>query len=289
MKTPQLPFRLPSPLERLDIGTDLDLWMKRDDLIHPVISGNKWRKLKGFFSDVDRSKTIVTFGGAYSNHLPALAHAARLHDMDCIGVVRGEELTDTSNEYLRYCAAEGMKLVFVPRKEFRELRSKDWQYEPTLLGLSKEQIVTLPEGGAGAHVMEGCGEIWEELCEEFKPDHLVISSGTGATVSGILQAMSLEEPTVIHVCSAVRGAAKEMVMVMSMAQEKKIQLFWIDEAFGGFGKVPQELSALKENFKANSGINIDLNYNAKLWSWLTSQQLRGSVVWVNTGGFRTER
>ncbi len=282
MKSDQFPFNLPSLLEKLPIE-GMDLWMKRDDLIHPIISGNKWRKLKGFFRGIDRTKTIITFGGAYSNHLPAAALTAKLHGMKIVGVVRGEELHQNSNNYLKYCASQGMELHFISRGDYRTLRSNGWK----LNGLDPEipdNHIILPEGGAGKHTLEGCKEIWQEIKNEFTPNHLVISSGTGATVHGILSAMSKNEKTRVHVISAVRGAVNEMSAICTYAESKGIKINWLDEAFGGFGKTTPELLQEIEEFQSQTEIQLDRNYNAKLWFWLKNNPLQGRIVWVNTGG-----
>jgi len=283
MQSDQFPFLLPSPLEKLRIS-EMEIWMKRDDLIHPVISGNKWRKLKGFFDQLDPNSTIVTFGGAHSNHLPAAALAAKMHGVKIIGVVRGEELNKDSNENLQYCFNEGMQLHFISRKLYRELREQDWQSDE-LLSIIPENHILLPEGGAGNHSVIGCEEIWTEIKSNFTPDHLVVSSGTGSTAYGILSAMSPNEKTEVHVISAVRGAKKEMRKVCAYAESKNITLHWVDEAFGGFGKTSPELQVSRVEFHKSTEIQLDVNYNAKLWFWLQKQSLQGRIVWVNTGGF----
>jgi 1-aminocyclopropane-1-carboxylate deaminase len=284
MKSDQFPFNLPSPLQKLPME-GMDLWMKRDDLIHPIISGNKWRKLKGFFKKIDPSKTIITFGGAYSNHLPAAALAAKLHEMKIIGLVRGEELNKDSNNVLKYCASKGMELCFISRSHYRTLRERNWQMGDNLIQNIPNHHIVLPEGGAGNHTKEGCAKIWEEIKNEFIPDHLIISSGTGATVLGILSAMSQNEKTRVHVISAVRGAIEEMNSVCTYAEAKGIAVNWVNESFGGFGKTTPELLEESEKFLAQTGIQLDRNYNAKLWFWLKNHPPQGKVVWINTGGF----
>ncbi len=283
MDSNHFPFNLPSPLQKLPME-GMDLWMKRDDLIHPIISGNKWRKLKGFFREIDRSKTIITFGGAYSNHLPAAALAANLHEMKIIGIVRGEELNSKSNRFLKYCNEHGMELCFISRSEYRMLRERNWQIGNLIQNIPNHHIV-LPEGGAGVHTIEGCAEIWHEIKKECSPDHLIISSGTGSTAYGILTAMSQNEKTMVHIISAVRGAIEEMNSVCTYAEAKGLAVNWVNESFGGFGKTTLELLAESEKFHSQTGIQLDSNYNAKLWFWLKNHPPQGKVVWINTGGF----
>ena len=275
MKSDQFPFNLPSPLEKLHLQ-GRDLWIKRDDLIHPIVSGNKWRKLQGFFQILRPGEPITTFGGAFSNHLPAAAFAAKHFGHPITGVVRGEELNASSNDLLKYCQAQGMALEFVSRSAFRSLRESGWT------GYSGR---VLPEGGAGSHAMEGCGAIWKELAHE--PDHLVLASGTGTTVSGILAAMPPHSKTQVHVVSAVKGAHKEFAAVEQQALAKHIALHWEDEThFGGFGKWSPSLLQAAENFEQTTGIPLDPNYNAKVWAYLRRTSLQGKVVWIHTGGVR---
>ena len=275
MKSDQIPFNLPSPLEKLHLQ-GRDLWIKRDDLIHPIVSGNKWRKLQGFFQILAPGEPITTFGGAFSNHLPAAAFAAKHFGHPITGVVRGEELNASSNDLLKYCQAQGMALEFVSRSAFSSLRESGWT------GYSGR---VLPEGGAGSHAMEGCGAIWKELAQE--PDHLVLASGTGTTVSGILAAMPPYCQTQVHVVSAVKGAHKERAAVQQQALAKHITLHWEDETrFSGFGKWSPSLLEEAENFEQTTGIPLDPNYNAKVLAYLQRTTLEGKVVWIHTGGVR---
>jgi 1-aminocyclopropane-1-carboxylate deaminase len=278
-------FKLPSPYEPLDLLPGVDLWIKRDDLIHPVVSGNKWRKLKGFFQTADPSLPVLTFGGAYSNHLPAAAFALKHFGYAGIAVVRGEELAVDDNAVLRYCVSQGMKVHFASRSEYRELRERGWEPTPeqrARWALTDVQI--LPEGGAGEHARSGTGEIWSEIAAIHIPNHLVIASGTGTTVRGIISEMPTRCLTQVHVVSAVRGAHREETLVKMLAEEKNIKLQWIDEvAFGGFGKGRAELAPLAMRFTEQTQIPIELNYNAKVWAYLQKQNWNGRVCWVHTG------
>jgi len=271
-----LPFLTPSPVQKLTVKPELDLYIKRDDLIHPIVSGNKWRKLQGFFQILSLEEPITTFGGAFSNHLPAAAFAAKHFGHPITGVVRGEELNASSNALLAYCQAQGMALEFISRSAFRSLREGGW---------TEYYGRVLPEGGAGSHAMEGCGEIWKELAHE--PDHLVLASGTGTTVSGILAAMPPHCKTQVHAVSAVKGANKECAALQQLALEKRITLHWEDEIhFGGFGKWSPSLLEEARKFEQTTGIPLDPNYNAKVWAYLQRTSLQGKVVWIHTGGVR---
>jgi len=287
MDLSSFPFLTPSPTEKLLDFSAGSLWMKRDDLIHPDVSGNKWRKLKGFFREVDPSRPVLTFGGAHSNHLRAAAFAFAHASIKGIAVVRGEELSPQHSPTLKYCEKMGMTLHFIPRSEYKVLREKDWL--PTARQLQEwdgESAQVLPEGGAGKHAFEGCGEIWTEL--DHKPDHLLIASGTATTVLGILSAMPKGSSTKVHVISAVKGAKKEQARVKEFAQQKSIDLHWEDEVhFGGFGKIPEQLIVQKAAFESKHSFAIDAVYNAKIWAYIQRTSFEGSVLWINTGGVFT--
>jgi len=287
MDLSSFPFLTPSPTEKLLNISSGSLWMKRDDLIHPDVSGNKWRKLKGFFREVDPSRPVLTFGGAHSNHLRAAAFAFAHASIKGIAVVRGEELSPQHSPTLKYCEKMGMTLHFILRSEYKVLREKDWL--PTAGQLQEwggESAQILPEGGAGRHAFEGCGEIWTEL--DHKPDHLLIASGTAATVLGILWAMPESSATKVHVISAVKGAKKEQASVKECAQQKSIDLHWEDDVhFGGFGKIPEQLNEQKRAFEDEHGFAIDPVYNAKVWAYIQRTSFEGSVLWINTGGVFT--
>lgn len=262
--------------------------MKRDDLIHPVVSGNKWRKCQGFVANLKTSTTVLTFGGAYSNHLAATAALLKAHGNPGILVVRGEELAPTSNHVLRFCSEMGMQLQFVSRKEFRALRDKSWEPSAEQLAHWKvpEDVALLPEGGSGPHNAQGCAALWDEL--PWEPNQLWISAGTAGTVQGILRAMPENSATKVVVVSAVRGAQREAAATQAIAQAKNIALEWIDEQWGGFGKSAPALEQHTADFVAHTGIHLDPVYNAKLWYALNKRRPEGRLVWINTGGYKPE-
>ena len=202
-------------------------------------------------------------------------------------MVRGEELSPQHSPTLKYCEKMGMNLHFIPRFEYKVLREMD--LVPTARQLQEwggESAQILPEGGAGRHAFEGCGEIWTEL--DHKPDHLLIASGTAATVLGILWAMPESSATKVHVISAVKGAKKEQASVKECAQQKSIDLHWEDDVhFGGFGKIPEQLNEQKRAFEDEHGFAIDPVYNAKVWAYIQRTSFEGSVLWINTGGVFT--
>jgi len=150
-----LPSESHSRVDSYSLNTQtLNLFIKRDDLIHPVISGNKWRKLKYniLYAQRNQVEGIITFGGAYSNHLIATALAAKISQLKCVGIVRGEELSYHSNTILSYCTSLGADLTFVSRKEYA-LRDETI-YKQQLLTTYKNYLI-IPEGGRNYHGIGG--------------------------------------------------------------------------------------------------------------------------------------
>src|ERR1700742_163999 len=148
----------------------LKLFIKRDDLIHPIISGNKWRKLKYLLKQAQaESKTrLVTFGGAYSNHLLATAAAAAKFGFKSTGIVRGEEV---NNDTLFLCRLHGMDLLFTDRESYRN--------KPALFKLhfaNDTDAFFIDEGGASSLAAKGCSELIDELLEPY--DHIFCACGT---------------------------------------------------------------------------------------------------------------
>lgn len=288
MDLSSFPFSLPTPTQRIWaewVPAQMELYMKRDDFIHPIVSGNKWRKLKGFFAS-HQQQPVLTFGGAHSNHLRAAAFAFHHAGLASTAVVRGEELNPTSSATLEFCRDHGMRLLFVSRTGFRALREQNWQ--PTTDQLKEWQCLdarVLPEGGAGTWALQGCGEIWEEIRRDWIPDHLVLASGTATTAHGILAAMPDGTHTQLHIVSAVKGAKREEKALTDLAFSKNIALHWEDEVhFGGFGKSSEALQNLTQDFHQKTGINLDPVYNSKVLYYLKNNPLEGRVTWLNTGG-----
>lgn len=279
---------LPTPLQKIRFHNK-SFWIKRDDLIHPVICGNKWRKLEGWVDRIASVDTVISFGGAYSNHLPALAELLSWKKKKGIFLVRGNELDAQSSEQLRFCQEKGARLVFISRSEYSKLREKAWEISNVLkaeLGVH-DQTLIIPEGGFGEEVLEGCAKIWDEiLASEIDPDHLILPSGTGATALGILKRMPFGCNTKMHVVSAVKGAIREQKMLESLARAKAIDLIFIDDLHGGFGKFPQILQVLRDGFVTQTGIAINRNYSPKALEYLSRVDVSGTVVFLHTGGFK---
>lgn len=283
------------------IDTDLNergirLFVKRDDLIDEVVSGNKWRKLKyNVELCVFRKKEgVLTFGGAYSNHLIATAAACKKQGLRSIGIVRGEELNPESNETLRNCTRFGMKLIFVTRNEYQRRYEKSYHEELSYL---YPNFHVVPEGGANYYGIIGCQEIIQEVKEDF--DHVFVAQGTTTTSCGIL--MSLHEKQKLHVVPAMKGyqSIHEMRALMSKSGMEedwvKNRLSLVEEHlefhFGGYGKYTEELLKYIQFFFRKHRIKLDPIYTGKAM-FATMNELKDrrynntNVLFIHTGGIQ---
>lgn len=172
-------LKLPSPIQELNHSifkeAEIKVYVKRDDLIHPIISGNKWRKLSEYIGIAKENPELplLSFGGAYSNHLYALAYVGNQLKIQTIGIVRGDELTYTSNPYLTQMHEWGMKLYFVNRKQYKLKNSQ-----------LNEKVLLIPEGGYGELGINGIKQLVNEITP-LDPTHIITAVGTGTTALGI--------------------------------------------------------------------------------------------------------
>ena len=249
-----------SPVEEVNFAPitnhGVKLYFKRDDLIHPFISGNKWRKLKfNLLKAQELSKNhLVTFGGAFSNHVLAAAAAGAKFNFKTTAFIRGEE---ANNRLLDFCKLFGMNLIMVSREAYQNK-------EDLYLDYFKNDNSTyfIDEGGFGALAEIGCREIITELTEEF--DHIFCSGGTGATSAGILNALHLHNlKTQFHLIPALKGGSfLENDIKPLLTSDIKYHIH--DEFhFGGYAKTTPELIQFIKNFTQQTGILIDPVYTSK--------------------------
>ncbi|MFE1955149.1 1-aminocyclopropane-1-carboxylate deaminase/D-cysteine desulfhydrase [Streptomyces sp. NPDC059524] len=266
------PPRLPSPLAEVDderfARRGVRLLLKRDDLIHPDLVGNKWRKLAPNLAEA-RGRAIVTFGGAYSNHLRAAAAAGRLLGVPTIGVVRGDELADRPlNRSLRRCVADGMRLFFVDRSTYRSKR------EPEVLARVLDDAgaggaYVVPEGGSNALAVRGCVELGREL--RGRADVVAVACGTGGTLAGL--AAGLDEGQRALGVAVLKGGflSGEVEALQSDAFGGRRGAWEVTDRFhgGGYARVPAELDAFAQEFEERHGLPVERLYVAKMLHALT--------------------
>jgi 1-aminocyclopropane-1-carboxylate deaminase len=286
---------LPTPLQELsdELFTQAQtrIFVKRDDLIHPAVSGNKWRKLKYNLAQakVQQAGTLLTFGGAYSNHLYATAAAGNIMGFKTIGIVRGEDAAGNLSPTLQFCQSQNMVLHFVSRQEYRQRNNPEYLEQ---LSAQFGAPYIIPEGGTSALALEGVREMTLEVegILGLKPDYYAVAAGTGGTAAGILSSGS-------HVLafSALKGGG---------FLEKEIQDLIADKAaaghldllteyhFGGYGKWTPELLGFIDVFLQKHGIQLEQVYTAKMFFGLYHLIQQGFfkpatvIVAVHTGGLQ---
>ena len=292
----KLPLEKNSVVQQLQLNEQFqNLFIKRDDLIHPIISGNKWRKLKYNIELVEKSKYdgILTFGGAFSNHLLAVAYSCKLMNLRCVGIVRGEELNPQSNSILSYCESLGMELKFVTRVDysFRE----ESEYKQDLLS-EFPNFWIVPEGGANYHGIIGCMEIMKETSNDY--EFVFVSQGTTATSLGIL--LSIPSNTKLIVCPALKRFDSKMEMSKRLSK-MGFELEFIDEKmkqvnvlntdeFGNYGHTNETLKLFSAEFYQRTKIPLDLTYNArsifKMIEFIENNHInKAKTLYIHTGGF----
>ncbi|SMO76218.1 1-aminocyclopropane-1-carboxylate deaminase/D-cysteine desulfhydrase [Solitalea koreensis] len=255
-------FPIHSPVEEIKHELfekkKVHVFIKRDDLIHPFISGNKWRKLKYILADarsLDKNH-IVTFGGAFSNHLLATACAGAKFGFKTTGIVRGEK-HDRLNNTLFLCEQFGMDLQYVDREEYRR---KEEIFE-AIFG-NDDQAYFIPEGGSSTLAMPGCGELVEELGETF--DHIFLACGTGATMAGITQSVHTKKlKTLVEGIAVLKGAdflENDIRKLIGSDPRFKLHTNYHE---GGYAKVNAEYLEWLKNFNA-SGLLLDHVYTGKM-------------------------
>ncbi|WP_317124661.1 1-aminocyclopropane-1-carboxylate deaminase/D-cysteine desulfhydrase [Albibacterium indicum] len=249
--SPEQALVIPSAVER-----GIKISIKRDDLIHPYISGNKWRKLKYPLQkarEQEKSK-LVTFGGAWSNHLLATACAGAQFKFKTIGYVRGEQVY---NPVLNLCRLFGMDLRFVSREMYRDkhnLFDRNHKHDSTAFFID--------EGGYSADGAKGCEEIISELKDQY--DHLFVACGTGTTLAGISQGASLYCPHAqVHGIPVLKGGSFIENAVKSIYPNANFRLH-LDYHFGGYAKTTPPLISFIQDFCQNTGILIEPVYTGKL-------------------------
>jgi 1-aminocyclopropane-1-carboxylate deaminase len=252
-------LNIPSPITKVKTAwsesAGIELHIKRDDLIHPIISGNKWRKLSGVFAHYSSQaySSLVTYGGAYSNHLVATAASCAAMGLVCKGVIRGEE-PKALNPVLIMCKLYGMNLRFVSREAYREINRTE--------GI-QDGVLHVPEGGASKLGTKGCQEILNEI-DLTHTNKIFVSCGTGTTISGMSQSLlEVENPPTIYGIQVLKG---EGYIAKDIKQEYGITDVVIYDQYhcGGYAKTNGELIELIKEFARETGVLLDPIYTGKM-------------------------
>ena len=288
-------FATPSPLQTIALSSLIGrpVWIKRDDLLHLTVSGNKFRKLKyPLIALQGRKVTLTTMGGPWSNHLHALAHAGALFGWPTRGLVRGTEGMNTAT--LDDCRQLGMEIQFVTREDYRALRDVPGEWRRHLSETNDD--VWFPEGGSSAAALQGVAELVDEL--PFIPEVMMVACGTGATMAGLLAGMQ-GRGRVIGV-AALKNADylhKEMALLLREAGYPAYTNYELitDAHHGGYGKAPPILRQFCRDFSDETDIPIEPVYTGKLFFALRKMVQANAfrdherIIAVHTGGIQGAR
>ena len=270
---------------------NIELFIKREDKIHPQISGNKYRKLKYNIAAAleNNYHTLLSFGGAFSNHISAVAAVGKMHGLNTIGIIRADELgndpeTLLLNPTLRLASANGMRFKFITRSDYR------CKKEAFFIDKLKEEFgdfYLLPEGGTNALAIKGCEEILKAKDEIF--DYICAPIGTGGTLAGIINSARKNQKVLGF--SALKGDFLKAEVDNYTIPDRNWS--FIDQYhFGGFAKVDEEIINFINDFKHETNIPLDPVYTGKMVYGIVDLVKKGyffqgaKILAIHTGGLQ---
>jgi len=269
------------PLQKIETAflkeKEINLFVLRLDLVHSYISGNKWFKLKYNLEEAKRQgkNTLLTFGGAYSNHIIATAAAGKDFGFKTIGIIRGEELNENDNSVLQFAKNCGMELRFVSREEYR---IKDLP--------NPDEFYMLPEGGTNELAVKGCSEISSLIDIEF--DYISCAVGTGGTIAGIVSSLKENQKAIGFPVLKGGGFLKnEIEKLVHTNANFELQT---EYHFGGYAKKNEGLLNFISDFKSNHNIQLDFVYTGKMMFGIFDLIMKNyfqkgaTIVAIHTGG-----
>jgi 1-aminocyclopropane-1-carboxylate deaminase len=244
---------------KIQFPNGIAVTIKRDDLIHPIVSGNKFRKLKYNLLQAkkENKKSLLTFGGAFSNHIAAVAFAAQEQGFQSIGIIRGDELSNkiASNPTLQFAQQCGMQFEFVSRESYRS------KHEENFISDLKSRFgdfYLVPEGGTNELAVKGCQEIL--TAEDAKFNYVCCAVGTGGTISGIINS-SLPHQKVLGFPALKGDFLQDEIRIFVENENWELVN---DYHFGGYGKINQDLIAFINQFYSDTKIPLDPVYTGKM-------------------------
>jgi 1-aminocyclopropane-1-carboxylate deaminase len=270
-----------------------NLYLARLDLLPYPAGGNKWFKLKYNLLEAQRLgiKQLITFGGAYSNHLHATAEAAEYFGFQSIGIVRGEAHAPL-NDILQHCVNKGMQLFYMPREEYRKkddsIFIQAWMREQKI-----PSGYLIPEGGSNALAVHGVKELVDLLPADT--DIIATACGTGGTIAGLIAGLHSQQE--VWGFPALKGAdflvedIRQLLSESSFSDHKNWTLY-LEYHLGGYAKLPDELLSFVQQFKDEQGITLDPTYTSKLLFGLFDLAHKGllpkdkKIVALHTGGLQ---
>lgn len=246
------------PIQEISVKKNIRLFIKREDLVHPEISGNKYWKLffniNNYLESNPQNPLIITFGGAFSNHIAAVSALGKLSEIPTLGIIRGEELEKkwTHNPTLVFAKRNGMSLKFVTREEYR--------HKEKLTEFLQDEFpdaLIIPEGGTNKNAVQGIKMMMNDDTKDF--DYLCTAVGTGGTVAGISE--FCEENQKVMGFKVVEDASLEN-RISELTSKRNFHL--IDAAFGGYGKINDDNVRFINDFKAKYDIPLEPIYTGKM-------------------------
>src|SRR5690606_15516069 len=259
---------------------EVDLFLKREDNIHPFISGNKYRKLKYNIEYAQERgfKKLLTFGGAYSNHIAAVAYAGEMFGFETLGIIRGEELKDKidNNPTLSFAKGHGMEFQFITREAYRNDKEN----------FADKDYYIIPEGGTNSFAIKGCEDILTEADSEF--NYMCTAVGTGGTISGLINCSQPSQQVLGF--PALKGAflQEDISKFVTKSNWRLIT----DYHFGGYAKIDEALIRFMNDFKQKQYIPLDPVYTGKMMYGIFDLIEKGyfprgsKILAIHTGGLQ---
>lgn len=263
----------------------VQLYIQREDLIHSEVSGNKWRKLKYNINEYFTSgcQSIITFGGAFSNHIAATACIGNLLKIPTHGIIRGDKV---SNSTLELASSNGMSLHFITREEYKKKNESEFAIN---LNNSLKNSYIIPEGGSNLLGLKGC----EEIIQDFDFDVVTSACGTGSTLSGIISSLKNNQQAIgFPVLKGGSFLEKEIRYNLKLLESNNSK--WkleTDFHFGGYAKYNSDLIEFINDFWKVNKVKLDPIYTGKamfgLYSLIESGKLScGKILFIHTGGLQ---
>lgn len=246
------------PIQEISINKNIKLFIKREDLIHPHISGNKYWKLffniNNYLEKNPEKPYIITFGGAFSNHISAVSAVGNLAGIPTLGIIRGEELKDKwrDNPTLLFAKRNGMNLQFVTREEYRHKEKLT-----DFLQNEFPDALIIPEGGTNEEALAGVKMMLNDDTKDF--DYLCTAVGTGGTIAGISKYCE-DNQKVIGFKAVDDDSLENKILELTLKQNFNL----INSCFGGYGKIKDENIRFINDFKEKYGIPLEPIYTGKM-------------------------
>lgn len=269
----------------------IEVYLQREDLIHLYVNGNKYYKLKYNLQKAKEEKldTLLTFGGAYSNHIYAVSAAAKLFEFKSIGIIRGEEY-NTLNPTLQFAVDNGMRLHYLDRKTYRNRTDPEFRKE-----IAKQfgDVYIIPEGGTNKLALNGVAEILNNIELDF--DYLCVPVGSGGTLAGLIVGLNGKKKVIGF--SALKGGEYLTETINELLSNSSIRKFdnWEIQTsyhFGGFAKINRNLIEFIDWFRTENNILLEPLYTGKMMCGINDLISKNyfpknsKIVAIHTGGLQ---